>query len=600
MTPISIPCPHCGAVLKVRDAARIGHRAKCPKCAQAFRLEVAAGVGATSAVANEPPASPEPVLPNEPDGDIASLPQWPTADATSGAAGRLQLQRRKNRRRTLIAASVSAVIVLAAGSVGMFVMKYAPKRLEVDDVAERADNHDAGDFDADLSPSAESRPIDLQFIPAGTRIVIHVHPAELWQPDSRGEEFRFCLGPISEFLGARIKDFTKREPSDVAEALFCLIPNERGTPPDVAAVFRLKEDAKKSELLDQFGGKRAEGQDGTPYYLTPDQRAYLFPDLRTIAVCPAKSPMVDEMIAAVNDRNPTSPGIEELLLLTDRSRPMTVVFEPVSLEIDAEFLLPPTAIPLLQKCLEWLGPDVETAAWSLHWQNESMRSEIVIRNQGGREAHALERRLQRQLDDLPENILAFVKQMAPREAGKRKLVGRFPVMTKAFALASRTQAGTRSVRIDTRLPERAAPNLALGALLTWDESTRMTPGAKPFVETPSDEKPDAAPIAEKLKRKITVEFKREPLQNAFAYIANEIKASLEIDGDALKLSAYTKNMPQTFSMDNSPAIDVIERILKQPMYEKMCLVVDEKKNSLLITTYPVAEQQGLKPYEFAK
>ncbi|MND04155.1 hypothetical protein D3C83_243030 [compost metagenome] len=59
-------------------------------------------------------------------------------------------------------------------------------------------------------------------------------------------------------------------------------------------------------------------------------------------------------------------------------------------------------------------------------------------------------------------------------------------------------------------------------------------------------------------------------------------------------------MPQTFAMENSAAISVIERILKQPMYENMCLVVHEKTNSLEITTYPVAEQKGLKPYEFGK
>ena len=136
--------------------------------------------------------------------------------------------------------------------------------------------------------------------------------------------------------------------------------------------------------------------------------------------------------------------------------------------------------------------------------------------------------------------------------------------------------------------------------MAWDESTRTILQSKsPESGSPAD-KPDNAPIAEKIKRKITVEFKREPLQGAFDYIANEIKAKLHIDGDALKLSAYTKNMPQTFVMEDAPAIDVIQKILTQPMYEKMCLVVDDQKNTLLITTYPVAEQQGLKPYVFDK
>jgi hypothetical protein len=103
-----------------------------------------------------------------------------------------------------------------------------------------------------------------------------------------------------------------------------------------------------------------------------------------------------------------------------------------------------------------------------------------------------------------------------------------------------------------------------------------------------------ATIAERLKKKIDVDFRRTPLQEAFAYIGDEIKVTFDIDGDALKLSGYTKNMPQEFKMDQAPATQALQEILKK--YDKMCLVVDEQKKIALITTFPVAEQQGLKPY----
>ncbi len=40
MPAISIPCPSCGAVLKVPDNSMLGKRAKCPKCAHRFVMEL--------------------------------------------------------------------------------------------------------------------------------------------------------------------------------------------------------------------------------------------------------------------------------------------------------------------------------------------------------------------------------------------------------------------------------------------------------------------------------------------------------------------------------------------------------------------------------
>jgi predicted Zn finger-like uncharacterized protein len=587
MNPIPVPCPHCGAVLKVRDSNLLGRKAKCPKCDQAFRIEEPAAL-TTAAVTVS--ARNQQVAPANSRGNAETgLPAWPTDDVPVSAA----VQRQASRK--IVGSCAGVVALLLAGLAAVYVSQSPlepPADPDAQELAE--DDLDAAAIQAILA-GPEAQPIELKYIPAGSRIVVNLRPAELWQPDSKGEEFRYCLGPISEFLAARIKDLAKREPAEIEEALFCLIPNERGTPPDVAAVFHLKDEARKSQLLDEFGGRRSESQGGTPYYIS-GERAYLFPDLQTIATCPAR--LVDEMVDAVEIAQPTSEGIVALLSQTDRAKPMTVIFEPVSTKIDAEFLLPPAAIPLLDQFCEWLGPDVETGGWSLGWDKNQFRSELLVRNKGSVESKALAKQLRQQLGTLAKDILHVVEQFSPKEMGKRKVIGRFPAMMRAFTLATHTEAGPRVVKFATQLPERAAPNLALGALLAWDESTRTTLKGKSSAGDDDKDKPDNTPIAEKLKRKVSVEFNREPLQGAFTYIANEIKAKLDIDGDALKLSAYTKNMPQTFTLDNVPATDALWEILQK--YDKMCLVVDEQKNVLLITTYPVAEQKGLKPFDFPK
>ncbi len=597
MNPIPVPCPHCGAVLKVRDPNLLGRKAKCPKCDQAFRIEEPAALTTAAVTAGD--RSQEAASPANSSGNGATgLPAaWPTDDVPVSSAVQRQTNRKKKSRRLMVGAGAGGVVLLLVGLAAVYVAQTpleSPADPDIEELAEAEDDLDAATIQAILA-GPEAQPIELKYIPAGSRIVVNLRPAELWQPDSKGEEFRYCLGPLSEFLAARIKDLAKREPAEIEEALFCLIPNERGTPPDVAAVFHLKDEAKKSQLLDEFGGRRSESQGGTPYYIS-GERAYLFPDLKTIATCPAK--LVDEMVDAVEIVQPTSEGIVALLSQTDRAKPVTVVFEPVSTKIDAEFLLPPAAIPLLDQFCEWLGPDVETGVWSLGWDKNQFHSELLVRNKGSVESKALAKQLKQQLGTLAKDILHVVEQFSPKEVGKRKVIGRFPAMMRAFTLATHTEAGPRVVKLATQLPERAAPNLALGALLAWDESTRTTLKGKSSAGDDDKDKPDNTPIAEKLKRKVSVEFNREPLQGAFTYIANEIKAKLDIDGDALKLSAYTKNMPQTFTMDNVPATDALWEILKK--YDKMCLVADEQKNVLLITTYPVAEQKGLKPFDFPK
>ena len=101
-------------------------------------------------------------------------------------------------------------------------------------------------------------------------------------------------------------------------------------------------------------------------------------------------------------------------------------------------------------------------------------------------------------------------------------------------------------------------------------------------------------VLERLKTPIDVEFARKPLGEAFAYIGEETKVNFVIDGDALKMAGYTKNMAQTLSLGKVPGSRGIYAIFTVPMQDKLCLVVDDAKMEALITTIPTAEQNGLK------
>jgi hypothetical protein len=145
------------------------------------------------------------------------------------------------------------------------------------------------------------------------------------------------------------------------------------------------------------------------------------------------------------------------------------------------------------------------------------------------------------------------------------------------------------------MPDRAAPNLALGSLLAWDESTRTDFNrVRSTAPTPGPSSNLPTSIAERLKLKIDVDFRRTPLQEAFAFIADETNVEIDIEGDALKLAGYTQNMPQTFKLDQVTGKQAIYEITKQ--YDKMCIVVDEASKKATVMTYQFAEQKGLKPF----
>lgn len=622
MDIIVIPCPQCGRELKLRDRSLLGRKGKCPKCEHAFVLKepeevvplelnepeptaVAQGrwipdTGAAAATASRAttgkpqPAAPEP---------FSLTPGIPVLGNEEGAAARLKALQKKNAKRRNMGLLVALIVTAAVGGVGYYAVTYGPKRPtpvqeQNEDLGEVAvPNQEAPRSAAEPEPFSTASPtkgkmIELQYIPFGAQVVLNIRPAELWQKESAGEELRFCLAPLAKLLEATFDDLFKRKPEQIEEAQICLIPGTQGTLPEIAAVIHLVNEAKKSQLLEDFGGQRVDDYD-YPVYLT-GERAYLIADQKTIAVGPKAQ--AQEMVAAITGRNPASDGIDELLPKTDRDRHITLIFVPRTVRLHSNWWFPANVKPLVLQSCDWFGDEVESAAWSFHLGEKTFYSDLVLRNVGGVTAPNLEREMKTKLNRLPKMVLETIEMMAPREAGKRKVIGRVPKMVQTFAKGSNLSHGPRHVEIITPLSERAAPNLALGTLLAWDESTR-TDFTKERVTKPSADEPKLPDkIADRLKLKIDVDFRRTPLQDAFAFIAGEIKTTIDIDGDALKAGGFTKNMPQQYQADKITALDAIGRILDryqdpQKPGNTMVMVVDEDKKTILITTLAFADQQ---------
>ena len=634
---IQIPCPKCGRNLKLPDRSLLGRKGKCPQCAHTFVLEEppvvtlelmdstetsarSASEGSSKIPATMPKEAP--LAPSEqPTPSVETVvpelkfpPELAAFDRIAnpkGAAARLKELQKANRRRRNIGLALTGIILVAVAGVAFIAPHYAAKNSPTresgpqDDSTSTASesNREGVSADgADHQSPTRGKPIELQYIPFGTQVVLNLRPAELWKAESLGEEIRFCASDLAQFIEKTLFDLFRRKPDQVEELLICLLPGMRGTQPDVAAVAHMVEDQKRSQLIEQFGTR--DDAFAQPVYYS-EQRAYMIVDQRTLVVCPRSQ--AQEMVDAITARHPAE-TIDPLLPFTDRDRHFTVMFTPQTLTLQ-ETWFPANVLLLIQNAVAWMGEEVQTVAWSVHLTEEEFFSEILVRGKGlsGKNAIVkLEHELQDKLAHLAEFLVPHFQQMNPREQGKRMLIGRVPAMVEVYSMATEFTHGPQHVQLVTRLPDVAGPNLALGTTMALEESTRTDfSKAKPVpVESAGPKIPDL--VADRLRMKIDVDFRRTPLNEAFAFISGEIKTPIEIDGDALKLGGFTKNIAQVFKMDGAPVKDIVLKIFADskgidPKPEKtLVVVVDESKKSLLITTLATASESGLKPYELTK
>ena len=443
-------------------------------------------------------------------------------------------------------------------------------------------------------------PIPLNMLTGTNNILIHLRPERIWGSERAAAELKASLTEdVVNWLEAKIKKVTRRTPNQIEEILIGISVVSKVEPPQISTVFRLKTPEKPSALILEFNGTEISMPD-KPLVTKKDAWAFHVKDDRTIAICPAElggdlSDAVAKPLECVTD------GIAELLKASDRQRSLTVLMDVTDSLTYADQLFEPSAMTAMTKLLEWFGPDAETVSWSVNL-GSSLHSEIRVRPKGSRSgtakistADSLKKDyLQRLPMVIEQDLVNAVRVMRPTRSGFRQIIGRFPAMVEAFRQATILHAGPTYLTMTTVLPLKAAPNLALGTVLTWDESTRTNFGSSES-EMPmaSTENNLAKTVMGRLKTEFEIEFSRKPLADAIAYLADETKVTFVIDGDALKMAGYTKNMPQTFSLGKAPGTKGIHTILTWPMQEKMCLVINDAKMEALLTTTAAAEAQGL-------
>ena len=527
----------------------------------------------------------------------------------AGGVARLKEIRRKNAKRRNLTIIVGGAMACIIGMGAFFLWpdiknsqaenkKPPPKK---DPIVEAEKEEAAAETTvAESKDPTTGAPIALQCVPSGASIVISVRPADFWVDNRNPNAQEFLYGLSQEFndwASAKLKELCKREPAQIEHALICVLLGPRGSEPEYAAVVKLVEEEKRSELINEFKGQPNE-EWGYPIRIdVPNNKAYLLLDNKTIAICPATK--AQEMAESVALPAVTANGIEALLNNSDVDRHFTVIFQPLDIRNHQEVLFESNLHTPLNLFLDWVNEEeVEAMSWSVHLGKE-FYSEMQFRNHPIIRESKLRKELKTKMEKLPHDLLAAVEKMNPKVLGFRKLIGRFPAMMKVYSMATTAGVGPRYASMVTNLKsDLAGPNLALASVLTLREAEVTDFSKEVKQKAPTTKLPDL--IADRLKMKIDLEFERVPLQEAIDYICFELKIKYVIDGDALKDSGFTKNMAQNHDLGVAPAMDGLQAIVKQYVTEgkntSMCFVIDEQKKLLTLTTIKFAENQGLKPY----
>ncbi|MEZ6129678.1 MAG: hypothetical protein R3C59_13430 [Planctomycetaceae bacterium] len=449
-----------------------------------------------------------------------------------------------------------------------------------------------------LSPTS-GQPIPLQYLPFTPHLLVHLRPSEIWAADRINREFVATLGDLGVWLGKQIEDITRFSPQEIEEVTFALNFGPRSSPPDVAAVVRLTSEQTSSDMqLKRFQGQIRPDLDAPVF--ESDRYSYMLLDGKTFAVAPLT--MSGELAAARTYSHAPSVDLEVLHAESDRQRQATLMFDLTNIDTHREFIFGDDMQHFADEFVLWFGTDVQTISWSLQLQPDTLYLETLVHPNNTSSAIKVQRTVQSQLQKLPSILQSSIRLMQPTTVGYRRMIGRFPAMLKATALGTSADVGPTYARLVTLLPAKAAANLAAASLFTWNQSvvTDFTQQTPSVARTPS--LPNT--VAERLKMPILVDFRRMPMQDAFAYIAEEIKTPIAINGDALKLAGMTQNIEQSYNLGEVPALQAIDAIVNNPnisdVKDRPVIVVDEATKSIQVTTASVAAASGLTTYDTKK
>lgn len=595
MAAVTTQCTVCSSALRLPDKRLIGRSIRCPRCKSKFVAAIPPDQHHQKTFARQGPHNQSPASESLTSG-LSTVHNSPYSHVS--------ILKRRGRQQQVSIVWILLFLVTLAGTTMTWLFSGGEKTsttgtptLNVTvtprDNVQTVDSTPVGPGHTTVGPT-NGTTISMEYIPIVPHLMLHLRPAQIQTQETNRREITATLGNLGTWLHDFIEHTTRFAPSEIQELTIAVNFGARTSTPTVAAVTRLLNEHPEPEVL----LKRIRGTQlpdlATKLYQSEDL-AFMVIDTKTIAVCSLD--VAEDLADTKQYPAVPHPDMEALLQVSDRTRHLTLLADLPVLEVHKNLVLIPQLHELADHTSLWFGSVSRMMSGSIHL-DPHLQMELKLTCAAEIGPEALQRRMRQQVDGLSGRLYETVRAMRPATVGHRKMIGRFPAMIQAVSAATQIRTSGTGVVLTTILPQKAAGNLCAGATLTWNQSVLAGGHQSGTTIKIKTAKTGSQSVAEPLHQQVLVDFRREPLHEALAYLSRETGVIMTIDGDALRAAGFTQNMPQTHALGTVSAVKALHMILMK--YDgKLVIVLNENRHSALLTTQDAANAQGLTPYDTA-
>ncbi|HWB09759.1 MAG TPA: protein kinase [Pirellulales bacterium] len=446
----------------------------------------------------------------------------------------------------------------------------------------------------------DGEPLDLAWLPPGAQVILALRPAQLAQ---QGEWDKLIDkrtgGTVSEWLASDLPKTTGK-PLDRLETVVVGLLDGSPGPPKVALVARSGEDFALDDLRAGWGDAKEEEIEGHAIHVHSG-RAFYLPasgDDKLLVIGPAAE--LRELVKSGGEAPVLRREMEVLLESSDNQRQLTLLVAPNFPLTDGKALFVDEGVKLLGPLRDFL--ELKESDGKLELPKAAMLSchlsdnffvELRIYDNFGQPAQKAAQEYQGRVGRLPRQVSGYVRDLALSTYSKPIL---WDYKDQLDVLSQFTRLGVEGKQIVLRayLPTTAAHNLVLGAHLAVLEN-RGT-GAVVAV-TPAATPPKEQTIADKLKKKTTLTFPRNTLEQSMKLLGDDIGVEIIILGNDLREEGITKNQSFELNEMDQPGGEILRKImLKANPDGKLVYVIKPKKgggeDALYVTTRAAVKKRG--------
>ncbi|MFV2070196.1 MAG: hypothetical protein ACC645_24780 [Pirellulales bacterium] len=403
------------------------------------------------------------------------------------------------------------------------------------------------------SPTS-GQPFDLAFVPAGTQLIFTTRPSQ-FSGLADADPLQFTFGSWATDWQAWFKRIVPGGLIQIEQLTVSLFPDAESDVVHVAFVLRFAETAPLADAgvnrSRRFAVPAPPGWSNT----TTDWFAGRPAEAGERLLVIASSQQLDELLASNGAPPPLRREMERLLAESDALRLINVLFTPNLLSGHRDTLLTGKATRLADPVIEFLGEGIQAVLVSLHENRDAFFVELRAACPAGRMPNQLARQLNGRLDQIAHLIRQRVAAADPHPYG-RQIVTRFPRMLELLARYTRHGAQEGDALLRCYLPARAAHNVALAVRLLLDEPAQRTDRS---TSRPTER---TASLAERLRQRVSLSFRRDTLENALRALGDEIGVEIEIMGRDLQLAGITRNQSFGIDLKDRPAEEILQRIVE--------------------------------------